>query len=127
MKILLWLTVGVVGAFWTAGFALLASLAQWLAGAGQQVAGAVQQVAEWPVPGWMAIWANPAWMEAMRAALTSTLDSSATYVPWLFSALGWVAPLLWILWGLGMLLLLLLAVAGHGLIRRAAPSEASLR
>ena len=118
MKILLWVTVVVLGMVWTGGIALLASVANWLAGAGDQVVGAVQTVAEWPVPAWASVWLDPAWLDGVRAALTWTIDASATYAPWLFEALGWIAPLLWVLWGLGMLVLLGVAGVGHVLIGR---------
>lgn len=122
MKIVLWVSVVVLGAVWTAGFALLASIAHWLAGAGPHVVGAVQQVAEWPVPAWVAIWASPAGMDGVRAGLTGTIDFLVLYSPWLFSLLGWVAPLLWALWGLGVLLLLGAAALGHRLLGRVPPT-----
>ncbi|OYT92518.1 MAG: hypothetical protein CFE43_07680 [Burkholderiales bacterium PBB3] len=124
MKILLWVTVLLLAAVWTGGIALLASLANWLAGAGGQVVGAVQTVAEWPVPGWAAVWMDPAWLDGVRAVLTWTIDASATYAPWLFAALGWIAPLLWVLWGLGMAVLLGIAGVGHVLIGRVPPAGA---
>ena len=107
MKILLWVTAFLLAALWTGGIALFASAANWLAGAGDQWVGAVQMVAEWPVPAWAAYWVDAAWLDAMRAALTWSIDFLVTTAPWVFSILGWIAPLLWTLWVLGMLVLAL--------------------
>lgn len=119
MAILLWALALVLALVWTGGMALMASLANWLAGAGDQVVGAVQTVAEWPLPAWAQLWMDPAWVDAVRAALTWSIDATAAYAPWLFSAVGWLAPLLWAVWGLGMFLLLVATVVGHVLLRRA--------
>ncbi len=122
MKILLWGVTLLLAAVWTASIALLASAAKWLAGAGDQMVGAVQMVAEWPAPAWAEVWMAPAWLDALRAALTWAIDATATYAPWLFSALGWVVPVLWAVCGLGLLLLLVIAVVGHILIARTPPT-----
>ncbi|OYU46706.1 MAG: hypothetical protein CFE44_00680 [Burkholderiales bacterium PBB4] len=122
MKIMLWGVTLLLAMVWTVGVALLASVANWLAGAGDQVVGAVQMVAEWPVPAWANVWMDPAWLDAVRAMLTVSIDAVATYAPWLFSALGWVAPLLWVLWGLGMFLLLVVAAVGQVLLGRVRPT-----
>ena len=119
MKFLLWGATLFVAMVWTVGIALVASVANWLAGAGDQVVGAVQTVAEWPAPAWAAVWMEPAWLDAVRSALTWTIDAASTYTPWLFSALGWVAPLLWVVWGLVMFLLLVAAAVGQVLLGRA--------
>ena len=118
MKILLWVAGLFMAAVWTAGFALLTSMAGWLAGAGNQVVGAVQSVAEWPVPAWAALWLAPTSLDSLRAVLTWSIDAITTYAPWLFSVLGWVAPLLWGVWGLGMFLLMVLVLVGHVLLGR---------
>lgn len=125
MKILLWLTAVLLTALWTGFIALLASLANWLAGAGNQVVGAVQGVAEWPVPAWVAVGMSPAWLDALRAGLTGSIDFLVATAPWLFSVLGWIAPLLWTLWLLGMLILALVVVVALVLLGRV-PKPAAL-
>ena len=121
MKILLWGVALLLAMVWTVGIALLASVANWLAGAGDQVVGAVQLVAEWPAPPWAALWMDPAWLDGVRAMLTWAIDSVAIYAPWLFAVLGWLAPLLWVLWGLGMFLLVVLAAVGQMLLGKVQP------
>ena len=118
MKILLWGATLLLAVIWTVGIALLASVANWLAGAGDEVVGAVKMVAEWPVPPWASVWLDPALLDSVRAALTWSIDALATYAPWLFDMVGWLAPVLWVLWGLGMFLLLVAAVVGQVLLGR---------
>ena len=107
-----------LAAVWTAGMALCASIANWLAGAGDRVVSTVQLAAEWPVPAWAHLWLDPAWLDALRSMLTWAIDATAAYAPWLFSALGWVAPVLWAVWGLGLFLLLAAAAVGQVLLGR---------
>lgn len=124
MKKLLWVTAFLLAALWTGSLALLVSVAGWLAGAGDQWAGAVQRVAEWPVPAWVELWMAPAWMDAVRDALTWTIDFLVATAPWVFSLLGWVAPLLWTLWALGMLVLALVVGVALVLLGRVPASAA---
>ena len=123
MKTLLWAISLLLAMVWTVGIALVASVFNWLAGAGDQVVGAVQMVAEWPVPAWAAVWMDPAWLDGVRAALTWSIDSLVTYAPWAFAVLGWISPVLWVLWGLGMFLLLVLVAVGQMLLNRVPPSR----
>jgi hypothetical protein len=118
MKILLWCVALFLAVLWTGCIALFASAANWLAGAGGQWVGAVQQVAEWPVPAWASYWVNAAWLDAVRVALTWSIDFLVASAPWVFSILAWIAPLLWTLWVLGMLVLALVVVVGLVLLGR---------
>ena len=118
MKILLWVTASLLAALWTGGIALFASAANWLASAGDQWVGAVQMVAEWPVPAWAAYWVDAAWLDTMRAALTWGIDFLVATAPWVFSMLSWIAPLLWTLWVLGILMLALVVVVASVLLGR---------
>ena len=118
MKTVLWVTAFLLAALWTMGIALVASAAQWLAGAGDHWVGAVQLVAQWPVPAWAAFWVDAVWLDALRAALTGSLEFLVATAPWLFSVLGWIAPLLWTLWVLGMLVLALVVAVALVLLGR---------
>ena len=124
MKILLWVSALLLAALWTGSIALCASAAHWLANTGGQVVGAVQQVAEWPVPDWAVFWIDPAGLDALRAALTWSIDFLVASAPWVFSIVAWVAPLLWALWALGMLLLALLVGLAWVLLCRVPPPAA---
>ena len=74
---------------------------------------------------WLARWRLPAWLgdwlplgavgdlQAWLVALGPWLESALTYVPGL---LGWLMPLLWLGWGLGLLVLVMLGLAGSVLV-----------
>lgn len=122
MKILLWGVALFLAVVWTLCIALVASAANWLAGSSDQVVGAVQLLAEWPLPAWAALWMDPAWLDGLRDMLTWSIDFIVNHAPWLFSILAWVAPLLWILWALGMILLLALVAVALVLLGRVPPA-----
>ena len=126
MKLLLWGVTLFVAVLWTLLVALTASIVNWLAGSGAPVIGAAQQVAEWPLPPWASLWIDPAMVDGLRSMLTWSIDFVVNYAPWLFSALGWIAPVLWALWGLGMVVLLLLATVGQVLLGRLKPPTRSI-
>lgn len=75
-----------------------------------------QQIDRLPVPGWVGHWVPADLILAVKA-------SAAAVLPWVESALtalplvsGWLAPLAWIVWGVGFLLLAVGAVALHVMI-----------
>lgn len=120
MKILLWVGVAVLGLMWTGLAAIGASLVGW--GAGVLASGGAAEwarvAAQWPVPGWIALWIDPAAVKAMQEALLWSLQALQASLPWIGSALGWLVPLVWVAWGCGMLLLFVLAGVAHVLIAR---------
>lgn len=120
MKILLWVGVAVLGLMWTGLAAIGASLVGW--GAGVLASGGaaewVRVASQWPVPGWISLWIDPAAIKAMQEALLWSLQALQGSLPWIGSALGWLVPLVWVTWGFGMLLLLVLAGVAHVLIGR---------
>lgn len=120
MKIVLWLVVAVLAVFWTAGAALTAGVTQWAAQliASGQAADLGAQAAQWPVPAWLALWVDPAVVRMGQEAVLWTLQSFRETLPFLGATLGWLVPVVWVFWGLGLLLLLLLAAGGHVLIGR---------
>jgi hypothetical protein len=121
MKIALWLVFLLLAALWTGGAALTAVVTQW---AGGLIAsgGAVdlgQMAAEAPVPGWIALWGiDPAWVRSAQEMLLWSLQSAREALPWLGSALGYLVPVIWVFWALGLLVLLLIAGGAHVLLGR---------
>lgn len=108
---------------WTACVWVLHSLAVWsLTGVGAMV-GQSQQIDRLTVPGWIDVW--------IPSDLILTFKTTAANVlPWIESALSvlpsvgvWLTPLAWIVWGVGLVILMIGAAALHALIsvtRRAA-------
>jgi len=86
---------------------------------------------QWRIPLWLAAWLPMELVTAWKAWLTETV---AAWGPWLGALwdrapalLGWLAPLVWLAWGLGALGLLGCGLAGSVLVaalRRARPAAA---
>ncbi len=117
------LVTGVLLAIWSTSVWILHSLLVWsMSGAGV-LAGQTHRLESVAVPAWLAPWVPPEWLLTFKAAATGLL-------PWLESALSalpsaatWLAPLAWVVWAIGLVLLLAGAAIGQGLIwttRRAA-------
>ncbi|MFA7293142.1 MAG: hypothetical protein WC023_12960 [Rhodocyclaceae bacterium] len=119
MKIVVWSLCLVFSTLWT-GLAFLAAEAmQWIANglASGQISDPMRSVAQWPVPAWMSAWIDPVWVEVLRSMLASGLTMMGEVIPFFSSAVSWVVPLIWVLWVVGVLVLLALAGAAHLLIR----------
>ena len=120
MKIAVWVVCLLVLGLWTGGTLLMTQLTAW--GAQQLASGEAtaigQMVAQWPVPAWASVWMDAAGIQAAQAALTWTLQMLDSSLPFLGSAVGWIVPLLWVLWGLGAVLLIGLAGGAHLLLGR---------
>lgn len=69
-----------------------------------------------PVPPWLAVWIDPAWIQSIQAGLVGLIEGVTQTVPYFASAVGWLAPLIWAVWGLGALALFLFAITGHWLV-----------
>jgi len=125
MKLLMWAGTGLVALLWTLIIAIMASLANWLAGSADQTAGGLQAISQWPVPAWLALWVDPALLEPIKAMVVWGMDLLVTAGPWLTPLLDWVAPLLWVVWAMVMLLLLAIAVGGHLLVGKLCPAASA--
>jgi hypothetical protein len=110
-----------VAALWTGVAALTAVVTQWSSGLIAS-GGAVdlgQMAAEAPVPGWLSLWGiDPAWVRSVQEFLLWSLQSAREAPPWLGSALGYLVPVIWVFWALGLLVLLLIAGGAHLLLGR---------
>ena len=91
-----------------------------------QMQGWMQWLEQWRIPIWLTEWLPMATITMLKAWLT-------TLAPWVESMLasapallGWLLPLLWIGWAIGLLLLVVLGVAGSVLVtalRRPRPAS----
>jgi len=61
-----------------------------------------------PVPPWLAIWIDPAWIQSIQAGLVGLIEGITQTVPFFASAISWLSPLIWAIWGLGALVLFIL-------------------
>ena len=130
MKIFVWVTVAVLGLLWTAAAALGASLVSW--GAGVLASGNagewVRLAAQWPVPAWIGWWGvDPAAVKALQEAMVWSLQALQHAWPWLAAAFRWLVPVVWVLWGLGLLLMIALGGLVHVAVSRGAGKLRGLR
>lgn len=121
MKFLIWASTGLVALLWTLMIAVMASLANWLAGSTTEAVGGLQTISQWPMPAWLSLWVDPVWLEPLKAMMAWVLDLLTVASPWLAPVLGWVAPLLWFIWAVVMLLMLAIASGGHVLLGKLRP------
>ncbi len=113
MKAGLWLITGGMLVIWTVGMAALAQLLPWLAAQLPQWVGALPPASSWPWPQWLSFWIDPALLQALQAMTVWLVELLRPLAP-LLAGLGSVlGALVWLLWGLGALLALGLALAAH--------------
>jgi hypothetical protein len=127
MRALAWIAFAVLAALWTATAWLGASLLDWSAQAlqGAGTLEAAREMASMPLPAWLAIWIDPAWVGALQSFALWLADVGGSWLPAAGTVAGWVAPLVWMVWGFGMVLLVVGAVTAHLLLGRFARRGAS--
>lgn len=120
MKILVWSLCAVFAMVWTGLAALAAQAARWIASglASGQIQDFSSGAAQWPKPEGLPAWIEPHWIETAQSAVIAALQFFAELSPYLSSAMSWVVPLVWILWGIGLISLLALGGGAHWLIGR---------
>ncbi|MFT7401776.1 MAG: hypothetical protein ACI83N_001370 [Hydrogenophaga sp.] len=120
MKIALWIVFTLITALWTGTVLISAELTGWLAstvGSGQ-AGDVITSVGQWPVPAWLGLLIDPAWIEGLQTVWGDVMGWLGQSGPTLGSVVSWLVPLMWIVWGVVMLLLLAAAVACHFLLSK---------
>lgn len=123
MKALVWTLAAVLALCWTGLVAVSAALLSW---GGELIAsgGAAdwgRAAAQWPVPSWISLWVDPALVQVLQEALRWSLDAFGGALPAAGAVVGWLAPLAWVAWGLGIALLIGVAAVAHWLVGRQRP------
>lgn len=121
MKALIWGIFGLLAICWTGLAAASVQITEWLlsALASGQATSAATASGEWPVPAWLAMWIDPAWLKTMQTAWLGLVQWLGQVLPITAGSLqGWISPLVWTAWALGMLCLLVPAIALHWLAGR---------
>ena len=120
MIALAWTVFALLALAWTAAAWITAAGAAW--GAQALASGsathAARELAAVPLPDWLDIWIDATSLEALQSALRWAIDTASAVLPFAADAAGWLVPLVWIGWGFGMVLLLLVATGSHLLLRR---------
>jgi hypothetical protein len=126
MKLLIWGVTGFLAMLWTGAAAMLAAAVNWLAAssADPAIRGA-QAMVQWPVPEWLAVWMPPGVIEPLKASISELLGSVVTATTWIAPMLGWLSPVIWVIWALVLALMLVLAGGAHLLVGRSKPRLAA--
>ena len=125
MKLLVWGIAMILALLWSAGIAVLASMSGWLAQTAGSALGGVSDLGTLKLPPWLEVWLDPVWRESVMAFVAWAQGAMAWITPWIGPALEWIAPLLWVLWAIGMVTLLVLAVGSQFLIGKLRPARAA--
>lgn len=115
MKPLIWGVFGLLALCWTGLAAASVEITEWLLGlvASGQVTDAATAAGQWPVPAWLGAWLNPEWVKALQTAWLGLVQWLGQVLPSAGGLMNWITPLVWITWALGMLCLLVPALALH--------------
>lgn len=121
MKLALWGLFALIAAAWSGAILISVELVQWLAASvpGANPGAILAPAGDVPVPPWLAWWIDPAWVGGAQALWAQVLG----WLGWLSQTgsslegvVGWLVPLLWVVWGVVLLIGLAVAVAGHCLL-----------
>lgn len=115
-----WITFGVLFGLWTMGMWVAAALAKWTASAlaaGSQPQPLLIQEQLGAMPDWVTVVA-PQLLQMLQDSVTWAGSALQAMLPWAGAAVSWLVPLIWIVWLVGTLVLVFVAVVAHFLIRR---------
>ena len=122
MKLLIWVLTAFVALLWTGAAAMLSAAVNWLAASSADPANrGAQAMAQWPVPDWLAVWLPPDVTEPLKASISELLGSVVIATSWIAPMLGWLSPVIWVVWALVLALMLVLAGGAHLLAGRSKP------
>ncbi len=122
MKAAVWIVFALLSGLWLLFAAATAAVVGWVA-ANVNIADAesvARAATDWPIPAWLSMWVDTAWLQMAQQAAVWAIENMAVIAPWLSTALGWLVPLIWVVWALVQILMLVLAVLGHVLVNRKA-------
>ena len=111
-----WFVVFGLIAIWSLAIWALHFFAAWSVSSVGALAGRAESVEGVFAPGWITAWIPPEVLLALKSllsALTPAMDSALIHAP---SWAGGLSAALWLLWGIGAVILLVLGGVLHGLI-----------
>lgn len=117
MKKFIWLAFAVLAALWTGLVALTLQLTDWVLAtiATAQVPGAALDTSQWVAPAWAAGWLDPAWLQSLQGGLVWAAQGLNQILPVAGSLGTLISVLGWIVWGLIIGCLLVVALILHWL------------
>jgi tellurite resistance protein TehA-like permease len=125
MKIAVWVVFGIVTLVWTAGTFIAVKLTQW--GTTLLASGNIDPlsrgVAEWPLPQGLPLWLDPAMIQMLQQYVLLSLEAMRDALPYMSMMMGWLVPLIWAVWGFGLVFLVALAGGAHWLMSQQTPAR----
>ena len=121
MKFAIWTVFALLALCWTGMAAVSVQITDWLlATVATDAAGAaVSASAAWPVPAWLALFIDPQAVQALQLAWADAVQWLGAVLPSAGGLAGWLGAAIWIVWGLGLIALLVLAGVLHWLAGKA--------
>lgn len=120
MKLFIWLAFFMFAAVWTGLIMLTSEVSQWVLASMEsgQVGDLAASAGQIPLPAWLAIWVDMAWLKEMQTFGVSLVQWLGQVLPSADGLMSWITPLLWVGWALGMLAMFIAASAAHWLLGR---------
>lgn len=126
MKIAVWIIFSVIALLWTAGTFIAVKLTQW--GTALLASGNLEAlrggVAQWPMPEGLPPWFDPTMIGILQQYALLSLEALQQAMPAMSMMMGWLVPLIWAVWGMGLLGLGVLAGGAHWLVGQFRPAGA---
>jgi hypothetical protein len=112
MKAWLWGGLALTGLLWTGAAGLFALGVEWMVQALMSAGNSTVKfdATGLAIPAWLSPWVDNAAWEAMREWLFVALSGLESIWPLLEGMAGWLVPAVWVVWGLGLMLLIGLAI-----------------
>lgn len=119
MKTFLWSVTGLLALLWSGLAWAAASLVRWSvealsAGQGAELGRAA---VEFKFPAWLEPFLDTGLLTLVQDAVRWLLDLAGTGAPMAGTAIGWLVPVVWFSWVVGLVVLLGIAVVLHYLIK----------
>jgi hypothetical protein len=111
-----WLLVFIVMAMWSLCVWALHELAIWSATNAESLAAHAAGMEMPKLPEWLTLWIPPQVLEALQSLTVTLWPTVASIVAEAPSWVGGLSTALWVMWGIGCLLLMTLGCAAHALI-----------
>jgi hypothetical protein len=123
MKLLVWCVFAVLTLLWTLTAWIVARLAGAAAAAVREQGGmpsSTETPWSWQIPPELASWIDPAVLLYLQQMMSWSLEGLRDTLPFFGGLLGWIVPLTWMGWAMGLVLMLAGAAVAHWLAGRAA-------
>lgn len=112
VKAILWGAFVLLALLWTGGVAIAIEILEWSAGmlASGSLSELTNAAAGVPIPGWLAPFVDLAGWRDIVSGAAAWLSSLSALLPSPGQSLSWIVPVIWVIWGLGVLVLLTLTL-----------------